>query len=124
MAFGSLAALALAVQAAPALPHPAVPARLLNRRVFRDEDYPAEAARHRLRGSLRYFIVINAGGRVSHCRITRSSGWALLDETACRVLRERARYEPARDAAGNPMVDTFVGELDFRMLESTTERVL
>jgi protein TonB len=124
MAFGPFAALALAVQAAPALPHPAVPARLLTPRVFRDEDYPTEAARHRVRGSVRYFVVINAGGRVSHCRITRSSGWALLDETVCRLLRERARYEPARDSDGIPAVDTYAGELDFRLLESTTDRVM
>jgi len=122
----SLLALAIAGQQTPppALPHPAVSARLITPRVFRDEDYPTEAARHRVRGVVRYFIVINSEGRVSHCRVTRSSGWALLDETTCRLLRERSRYEPARDVAGNPTVDTFTGTLDFRVLESTTDRVL
>jgi protein TonB len=126
MPLATFVALAMSAQEVtpPALPRPAVPARLITPHVFRDEDYPTEAARYRVRGVVRYFIVINVAGRVSHCRVTRSSGWALLDETTCRLLRERARYEPARDAGGNPTVDTDVGELDFRVLESTTDRVI
>lgn len=117
-----LLAIAVQAEARPALPRPAVPARLRTERLFRDEDYPLEALRYRVRGRVRYFIVINAAGRVVHCRVTRSSGWQRLDETTCRLIRERARYEPARDSAGRPMVDTVVGEVNWRMLEQTASR--
>jgi protein TonB len=110
--------LAAALEAQPVRPPPPAPAvhaRLLTPRLFRDDDYPTEAMRYRVHGLVRYFIVISATGRVVHCRVVRSSGWTLLDDTTCALIRERARFEPARDAAGNPMVDTSTGSVDWRM---------
>jgi protein TonB len=62
--------------------------------------------------------VINAAGRISHCRITRSTGWAIVDEMVCRIVTQRARFEPARDAAGAPAVDTGIGHMTCRVEES------
>jgi hypothetical protein len=45
-------------------------------------------------------LTINAEGRVSGCTIATSSGEPLLDLQSCRLLTARARYHPARDAAG------------------------
>lgn len=42
-------------------------------------------------------------GRAIDCRAERSSGSALLDETACRLIERRFRYRPARDGAGRPV---------------------
>ena len=39
-------------------------------------------------------------GRATGCRAERSSGSALLDSTACRLIEQRFRFRPARDAAG------------------------
>ena len=39
-------------------------------------------------------------GRATGCRAERSSGSGLLDSTACRLIEERFRFRPARDAAG------------------------
>lgn len=51
--------------------------------------------------SVRYFV--NTDGRVSDCRVTRSSGSALLDNTTCRLIEQRFRYKPSLDEDGRPV---------------------
>lgn len=43
---------------------------------------------------------VDAAGRVSRCYVTESSGFPLLDLQTCRVHQVRARFQPARNAAG------------------------
>lgn len=47
-------------------------------------------------------LVISASGKAKACRVLSPSGSASLDDIGCRRLIERARYRPARDAAGRP----------------------
>ena len=51
--------------------------------------------------SVRYFV--NEDGGVSNCRVTRSSGSALLDNTTCRLIEQRFRYKPSLDEDGRPV---------------------
>lgn len=71
-------------------------------------DYPRGAALAGAGGivSVRYHVEVD--GRATDCRVTRSSGNADLDDTTCRLIEERFRYEPSRDAAGRPVVSTIV----------------
>ena len=41
--------------------------------------------------------------------MTRSSGNAALDVTTCRLITERFRYKPTRDASGRKVPDTVTG---------------
>jgi len=66
-------------------------------------DYPADASRARITGSVTATLDIAPDGRVTDCRIARSSGNASLDRTTCTLIERRFRFEPARDAAGNPV---------------------
>jgi TonB family protein len=43
---------------------------------------------------------VSADGQVTQCTVTESSGSPTLDETACRLMRARASFHPARDATG------------------------
>ena len=43
---------------------------------------------------------IRADGRVDRCTVLRSSRYAVLDEATCRLIEQRFRFEPARDASG------------------------
>jgi periplasmic protein TonB len=52
--------------------------------------------------------MVGADGRVFDCEITRSSGSRELDETTCRLIQERFRYEPSRDPSGRPVPATIV----------------
>lgn len=87
---------------------PARPLRDLNAYV---DDYPASAIRAGEQGTVRFTLDISADGRVTRCSIVESSGSPLLDATTCRTLRARARFTPARDAAGNAVPDTIASSI-------------
>jgi len=59
-------------------------------------------------------LVVDTEGRASDCTLLESAGNIDLSG-ACRVLRSRARFEPARDAAGNPIRSVSVQYLGWRM---------
>lgn len=71
--------------------------------VFGAEDYPDDALRANQQGEviLRYWVETN--GRISDCKVVKSSGFASLDSTTCEILTERARLVPARDGKGLPV---------------------
>ncbi|WP_109808525.1 energy transducer TonB [Sphingosinithalassobacter portus] len=71
-------------------------------------DYPRQASRDGITGSVTVHLDVDARGRVTACSVARSSGSALLDSTTCRLAVARFRYQPARDAQGQP-VPTIAG---------------
>lgn len=66
-------------------------------------DYPAGASRAGSTGSVTAHFDVAPDGRVSGCVVAQSSGDPLLDRTTCRLIELRFRFDPARDAAGNPV---------------------
>ncbi|HEY0598294.1 TonB family protein [Sphingopyxis sp.] len=74
---------------------------------IRDRDYPREASRAKAGGEVEVRFTIEASGRVSGCRVTRSSGDASLDETTCRLIEERFRFKPATNAAGDNIASQY-----------------
>ncbi|MGR4892061.1 energy transducer TonB [Sphingopyxis sp. LARHCG72] len=74
---------------------------------IRDRDYPREASHARAGGEVEVRFTIEASGRVSGCRITRSSGDASLDRTTCDLIEERFRFKPATNAAGDPVASQY-----------------
>ena len=73
--------------------------RLLSGRIV-NADYPRAAYRARAEGTVTVSYWVGVDGRASRCRTVRSSGHAELDAATCRLVVERYRYEPARNAAG------------------------
>jgi TonB family protein len=78
-------------------------------RLFSSNDYPMQPLMEGDDGTVRAVLLIDEAGKVADCTLTKTSGVAALDAQACAVVRERARYSPALDAAGKPRrdVDTF-----------------
>ena len=72
-----------------------------------DRDYPREASRDRKGGEVEVRFTIQPSGRVSQCRVTRSSGDASLDGTTCRLIEERFRFRPATNAAGEAVASQY-----------------
>src|SRR5688572_26778448 len=70
-------------------------------------DYPPEALRNSETGTVGFRLDADATGAVTACTVTSSSGSTLLDTTTCRLMRERARFEPARDKAGQAVAGSF-----------------
>ena len=50
---------------------------------------------------------IETTGRVTRCRVTRSSGDTMLDATTCRLIEERFRFRPATNAAGETIASDY-----------------
>lgn len=74
---------------------------------IRDRDYPASASRARTGGEVEVRFTIQRDGRVTGCRVTRSSGDDALDRTTCRLIEERFRFKPATNAAGEAVASPY-----------------
>lgn len=57
-------------------------------------NYPDEAKRKKLYGSLLLHVSVNANGTIEHIRIARSSGHKILDDSAVRIVRLAAPFAP------------------------------
>lgn len=57
-------------------------------------NYPDEAKRRRLYGSLILHVAVRADGSIEQIRLLRSSGHKILDDAAIRIVRLAAPYAP------------------------------
>ena len=73
-----------------------------------DRDYPRAAGEQGASGTVGVRYTVSEQGRVTDCFVTHSSGNAELDTTTCRLIRERFRFEPSRDARGRPVESMIV----------------
>lgn len=67
------------------------------------DDYPMQALREGRGGTTIFALDVAANGKPTNCAITQSSGWKDLDEAACRLVMDHARFNPALDTDGRPM---------------------
>ncbi len=57
-------------------------------------NYPEEAKRRGLRGSVMLDVAINQDGTLSGVNVTRSSGSPLIDDAAVRIVQLAAPFSP------------------------------
>lgn len=65
-------------------------------------DYPPSALILGSHGTTGFQLKIGVDGMVKSCVIIKSSGSAILDQTACQKVKQRARFHPATDENGKP----------------------
>lgn len=65
--------------------------------------------------------VVEADGRVTNCRVARSSGNRELDQLTCRLVERRYRFRPALNPAGRPVRAVGVGDDHEWMFEQERE---
>lgn len=63
-------------------------------------DYPASELRLEHEGLTRFRVTVSADGKPLSCSVTASSGWPMLDDTACAKVMSRSAFEPATDETG------------------------
>ncbi len=80
-------------------------------------DYPLDAWRNGEEGSVDYELDVDQAGKVTACRIAHSSGFPALDAQTCRLLIERARFEPAQDSRRKPIAGVFYGSIIWQRRE-------
>lgn len=69
--------------------------------IFRESDYPEAVTRGV--GEVQARFTVHPDGRLSDCRIVRSSAHAIMDATTCSLILARAKFRPAMDRSGRPM---------------------
>ena len=57
-------------------------------------NYPAEARRKKIYGSLRLMVAVRADGSVQEVRVLKSSGHRVLDQAAVEIVRIAAPFSP------------------------------
>jgi len=62
---------------------------------FSADDYPAEAQKKGVEGNTTFEVDVNMEGNPTACRIRKSSGSALLDQTTCDIVLKKAKFKPA-----------------------------
>ena len=82
---------------------------------LRPEDYPREALLNAEQGTVVFKLEIGKDGVPKGCSVVQSSGSKRLDARTCTIMVERARFRPARDSSGNPIEDTYQGQLTWRI---------
>lgn len=70
--------------------------------LFSPDDYPVEALDRNEQGDVGVLIKVDPTGVVSDCVIEHSVS-AILDTRTCELIRQRAKFSPARDRLGRPI---------------------
>jgi protein TonB len=77
------------------------PARLVGR--IPNSEYRHISAGRIARGSATIAFRVNPSGRISNCRVLRSSGDPFVDSMVCDAATRWLTFDPARDPAGRPV---------------------
>lgn len=78
------------------------------RSIFTADDYPADAVQHAQGGTSQFLLLIDEKGSVAGCHVLTASGIPVLDAMGCQVIRQRAKFTPARGRDGKAIRDTVI----------------
>jgi periplasmic protein TonB len=76
-------------------------------------DYPRDLGDARIGGRVSVTLTVEPNGRVSSCRLIRSSGSVELDALTCRLMQQRFRFRPSTDRYGRPVRDEVDWDYDW-----------
>ncbi len=79
------------------------------------ENYPARALDEGVEGSVGVSVTVTPDGRVGSCSVTRSSGSRDLDRAACEGMKRYAEFNPALNAAGDPISSSYSTTITYRL---------
>jgi periplasmic protein TonB len=80
-----------------------------------NDDYPRRPLIDGVEGVARYRLIVGTNGRVSSCEITASTDNRLLDEATCRLIANRARFDPATDESGARVLGDYNGTVRWQI---------
>ncbi|MEM6476522.1 MAG: energy transducer TonB [Pseudomonadota bacterium] len=66
--------------------------------------YPMRSLRNEEQGTVEFKVQVTPNGRSTLCRITRSSGYASLDQSACRSMVRYSRFARNERALDTPLL--------------------
>lgn len=77
-------------------------------------DYPSSAYSQGEQAIMRMRVIVSEQGTVENCTILKATDTDRLESPACRVM-QGARFEPARDAQGQPFRSLYVTSITYRI---------
>ncbi len=77
--------------------------------------YPLRAARSGEEADLLLRVMVDAGGAITSCHVAEMTSTEYIRTEACKHFEKRAEFEPALDAAGQPIDSNFVTSIIFRI---------
>ncbi|WP_447764760.1 energy transducer TonB [Sphingopyxis panaciterrae] len=80
-----------------------------------NDDYPTKARTKMLEGDTGFRLTVDKMGAITHCEIISSSGFPILDERTCELLKMRAKFAPSLDASGEPVADTYSNRVRWQL---------
>ncbi|MGN6058023.1 MAG: energy transducer TonB, partial [Sphingomicrobium sp.] len=89
--------------------------------LVRSDDYPAEALDKNEQGTVAMLLRVDRAGAVSDCIIEKSSGFAILDQRTCELMKQRAHFQPARDREGKPVASETRGSVTWQIAAMPNE---
>ncbi|WP_260581008.1 energy transducer TonB [Sphingopyxis sp. PET50] len=78
-------------------------------------DYPMREMHREIQGTVTFQLKLDATGAVENCLILLSSDSAVLDEQSCKLMRQRAKFKPARDANDKPVTSFYVNRIRWQI---------
>ena len=82
---------------------------------IKSRDYPRDAIKSGEQAILNYRITVGEDRTPVECEIVRFTNATQFDEITCKRIKERARFEPALDAQGQPIRSVSFGTIQFQM---------
>ncbi len=70
-------------------------------------DYPKDTRDLRIDEAVTVYMTVGTDGRAHNCRVQRASRDPQADAITCRLAEARFRFNPATNAAGNPVESTY-----------------
>lgn len=79
------------------------------------DDYPEELLLKRVGGTADITVQVDPKGRVTGCRVAKSTGSEQLDALSCRLIVARGTFRPATDAKGAAIAGQWQGKFGWQV---------
>lgn len=80
-----------------------------------NDDYPKQSRRNKDEGIVHFLLMVSETGEVADCHILESSGFPELDAKTCELMRERAKFHPAKDAKGAAVSSQYTNRVRWKL---------
>ncbi len=80
-----------------------------------NSDYPRAAQRADKEGTVVFQVEVAPDGSINKCVVVKSSLVPELDEISCRLIKQRAKFAPARDENDKPILGYYVNRIRWQL---------
>lgn len=79
------------------------------------DDYRTSWINREMVGIVRFKVSVGTNGRVQDCQILASTGHTALDTATCKLVKRRAKFNPARNGNGDKVTGSFTRSVKWQL---------